>query len=51
MLQEARPFCKIDDSFKKIIITKDIVPKHYNEYGILILNVYDFLLDPAGLDS
>lgn len=51
MLQETRPFRRIGDSFKKIIITKDIVPKHYDEHGILILNVYDFLLDPDGLDG
>lgn len=44
--QEIRPFRKIDDSFKKIVITKDIVPVHYDEYGILTVNIYDFLLDP-----
>lgn len=33
--QEIRPFRKIDDSFRKIIITKDIVPTGYDEYGIL----------------
>ena len=44
--QEIRPFRKIDDSFKKIVITKDIVPVHYDEYGILTINIYDFLLDP-----
>ncbi len=43
--QEIRPFRKIDDSFKKIVITKDIVSPHYDEYGILTLNIYDFLLD------
>ena len=51
MLQETRPFHKIDDSFKKVIITKDIVSKAYDEHGILTLNIYDFLLDPASLDS
>ncbi len=43
--QEIRVFGKIDDSFKKIVITRDIVPKHYDERGILFLNIYDFLLD------
>ena len=47
--QEIRPFRRIDDSFKKIIITKDIVPPHYDEYGILTVNIYDFLLDPGCL--
>lgn len=48
--QEIRPFRKIDDSFKKIIITKDIVSPHYDEYGILTVNVYDFLLDSKCLE-
>lgn len=34
--QEIRPFRKIDDSFKKIVITKDIVKPHYDEHGILL---------------
>lgn len=41
-----RSFRKIDDSFKKIIITKDIVHPYYDDYGILTVNIYDFLLDP-----
>lgn len=49
--QEIRPFRKIDDSFKKIIITKDMVPAHYDEYGILTLNIYDFLLNPECLEK
>ena len=49
--QEIRPFRKIDDSFKKIVITKDIVPTHYDEYGILTLNIYDFLLNPKSLEQ
>lgn len=49
--QEIRPFRKIDDSFKKIIITKDIVPTGYDEYGILTLNIYDFLLHSESLEK
>ncbi len=48
--QETRPFTRIDDSFKKIIITNDIVPAQYDDYGILTINVYDFLLDPTELE-
>lgn len=44
--QETRPFRKIDDSFKKIVITKDFVHPYYDDYGILTVNIYDFLLDP-----
>ena len=49
--QEIRPFRKIDDSFKKIIITKDIVSPRYDEYGILTMNIYDFLLDKRSLEK
>lgn len=49
--QEIRPFRKIDDSFKKIVITKDIVQPYYDDYGILTVNIYDFLLDPQTLEK
>lgn len=42
--QETRPLRKIDDSFKKMIITGDLVPAHYDDHGILIVNVFDFLM-------
>lgn len=49
--QEIRPFRKIEDSFKKIVITKDIVAPYYDEQGVLTLNIYDFLMDPASIES
>ena len=49
--QEIRPFTKINDSFKKIIITKDIVPAQYDNNGILTINIYDFLLNPSSLNQ
>ncbi|MCD8104894.1 MAG: ATP-binding protein [Lachnospiraceae bacterium] len=49
--QEVRPFRKIDDSFKKIVITKDIVQPYYDDYGILTVNIYDFLLEPEILEK
>ena len=33
-----------EDSFKKIVVTKDIIPSQYDEHGILTVNIYDFLL-------
>ncbi|MGN0545988.1 MAG: ATP-binding protein [Acutalibacteraceae bacterium] len=48
-MQEIRPFRKIDDSFKKIVVTKDIVPTHYDEHGFLTMNIYDFLLNPDSI--
>ena len=47
--QEIRPFTKIDDSFKKIVITGDMSPTYYNDDGILFMNIYDFLLKPENL--
>lgn len=49
--QEIRPFRKIDDSFKKILITRDIVKAHYDDNGILTLNIFDFLLDPTAIEK
>ncbi len=49
--QEIRPFTKVDDSFKKIVITKDMVPAHYDEHGILTVNIYDFLLDSSIMEK
>ncbi len=48
--QEIRPLQKINDSFKKIIISGDNVPAAYDDYGILTLSIYDFLLDPESLE-
>lgn len=48
--QEIRPFLKINDSFKKIVITSDTPKPFYSEEGILFMNVYDFLLYPDSLE-
>lgn len=49
--QEVRPFRKIEDSFKKIIVIKDIIPATYDENGILTINIYDFLLNMDCLEK
>lgn len=33
---------KIDDSFRKIIITEDLIKRHMDENGVEWVNVYDF---------
>lgn len=48
--QEIRPFVKIDDSFKKIVITADMSPTYYNDDGVLFMNIFDFLLKPDNLN-
>ena len=50
MAQEIRPFLKINDSFKKIVITLDTPKPFYNDDGILMMNVYDFLLNMDSLE-
>lgn len=49
MLQEQNSLMRIADSFKKIIIVKDGIKSHYNENGVLILNLFDFLLNENSL--
>ena len=51
MLQEQNSLTRINDSFKKIIIAKDAIKSHYNEDGVLILNLFDFLLEESSLEN
>lgn len=41
--QEMASLLKIDDSFRKIIITESLIKHHMDEYGVEWINVYDFL--------
>jgi ATPase len=50
MEQEQRPLIRTGDSFKKIIIAKDSPAPYYNDAGILIMNIYDFLLNEQSLE-
>lgn len=47
--QEQRSLMLTGDFFKRIIITKDTPAPYYNESGVLIMNVYDFLLNENSL--
>lgn len=51
MKQEIRPFLKINDSFKKIVITSNTPKPFYTDEGILMMNVFDFLLFPDSLEQ
>jgi hypothetical protein len=48
-LQEERLLLMTGDGFKKVIISRDVLAPHYTENGILMLNVFDFLLNPDSL--
>ena len=50
MEQESNSLLRIDDSFKKIIVVKDLPAPTYTENGILVISVYDFLLNSNSLD-
>jgi hypothetical protein len=42
--QEKRPLIEIPDSFEKIVLVRDVVKPTYDNYGILTMSIYDFLL-------
>ena len=44
--QEEKSLASVNDSFRKVIITSDRVMKHYDEQGVLIMGLQDFLLNP-----
>lgn len=39
------------DFFKKVIITKDVPAPYYNDDGIVVMRVYDFLLNENSVDN
>ena len=41
--QEQRSLLKVNDSFRKMIVVKDGM-SHFNDEGVLILNLFDFLM-------
>lgn len=45
LAQEERPLLRINDNFKKIIITGDDIKKKINEKGIITIGLLDFLLN------
>ena len=49
--QEQRSLTKIEDSFKKIIVVKDVPAPWHTDFGVLVLSVYDFLLNPKSMEA
>lgn len=47
--QEKNSLLNINDSFKKIIIVKDLIKPQRDESGIVSISLYDFLLDEDSL--
>lgn len=48
--QEQRSLLNVNDFLKKIIIVGDNIKKSRYENGIIIMSIYDFLLDPNSLN-
>ena len=48
--QELASLLRIDDSFKKVVIVQDGLLPHYDDHGVLWMNIYDFLLDEHSLE-
>lgn len=49
-IQEKASLIGVKDSFKKIILVKDVVKISRDEDGIMTMNIYDFLLNKDSLD-
>lgn len=49
-INELNDLINVHDSFKKIIIVKDITKPQRDENGIVTINLYDFLLNENSLD-
>lgn len=48
--QEQKSLINVNDFFKKIIIVGDNIKKSRFENGIIIMSIYDFLLEPNSLE-
>lgn len=49
-LQEKASLMRVNDSFKKIIVVKDVVNVTRDEAGITTMSIYDFLLQENSLE-
>jgi len=48
--QELNSLLHINDNFKKIVIVGGLTTTHQDDNGILMLNIFDFLLNPHSLE-
>jgi predicted AAA+ superfamily ATPase len=47
--QEEKSLLNISDSFKKVIIVKDNIMPKRDEFGVITIGLFDFLLGKVGL--
>lgn len=50
MKQEKASLINVNDSFKKIIVVKDVINVRHDEDGITIMSVYDFLMKDNSME-
>lgn len=50
LFQEERPYTKIVDSFKKVIVVRDDIKPYLTDLGTLSIGLKDFLLNKNSLD-
>lgn len=48
--QEKASLLNVNDSFKKIIVVRDVIHIQRDEYGITTMSIYDFLLNENSLE-
>ena len=48
--QEQKSLVNVNDFFKKIIIVGDNIKRSRYENGIILMSIYDFLLDANSFD-
>jgi len=49
--QEKRSLHNIDDSFKKIVVTKNDLNPTYDDEGVMTVDLFDFLLNKIILET
>ena len=49
--QEKESLNNVDDSFKKIVLVRDVVKTSRDEKGIVTMSIYDFLMDKNSLET
>ena len=47
--QKVRSLKSINDSFRKFVITEDLISRYHDNEGITYMNIYEFLLDENSL--
>lgn len=51
MKQEKRSFMQISDSFKKIVIVGERMKLQRDDFGIVLMGIHEFLMDPKIIDA